>query len=318
MEDVILLVMFKKKEVAGVGVAIITSEYPLLEKSVVSLGGHARTLTLAGVQWTNDALHSERIKTGVRENFGFLAQVIADEVIKIGTDELLKKHSLFKDEILNKMRFKDNLSNRIASKLAPIIITAEIIKEKLKIKELDVNEILDMIVEFEQESVKQRAIEDIVYDLLISMINKEFKNYTKSYEPDVLKYLSNSDNCKFNQKLNNHCGHIHIGTSNSYVLLDVVEFDKLLKSNEYFSQKKPILDALEKKQILIRTAKDRQVCKGNKHLRVNHYKFMINEFNVSCNITQNITFQKPGTIVIDYKNDEAIETIFSEGEETNE
>ena len=206
MEDVILLEMFKKKEVVGAGVAIITSEYPLLEKSVVSLGGHARTLTLAGVQWTNDALHSERIKTGVRENFGFLAQVIADEVIKIGTDELLKKHSLFKDEILNKMRFKDNLSNRIASKLAPIIITAEIIKEKLKIKELDVNEILDMIVEFEQESVKQRAIEDIVYDLLISMINKESKNYTKSYEPDVLKYLSNSDNCKFNQKLNNHYG----------------------------------------------------------------------------------------------------------------
>jgi hypothetical protein len=310
--------MFKKKEVVGAGVAIITSEYPLLEKSVVSLGGHARTLTLAGVQWTNDALHSERIKTGVRENFGFLAQVIADEVIKIGIDKLLKKHSLYKDEILNKMHFKDNLSNRIASKLAPIMISAEIIKDKLKIKELDVNEILDMIVALEQESIKQRTIEDIVYDLLISMINKESKNYSKNYEPDVLKYLSNSDNCKFNQKLNNHCGHIHIGTSNSYVLLDVVEFDKLLELNGYLSQKKPILDALEKKQILIRTEKDRQVCKANKHLRVKHYKFMINEFNVSCNKTQNITFQNPATIVIDYKNDEAIETIFSEGEETNE
>lgn len=312
----------QKRRDSWSGVSIITSEYSLLEKNVVSLGGHARTLTLEDVVWTNDASHSDRIKLGVRENFGFLGQIIADKISEIGENELIELHKKLTKQILDKMRYKDPLSNRIASKMAPIVIAAKLLNELFQFKEIDVVEILEMLVELEQKTVTNRAIDDIAYDILLDFINNNSRTFTYEFDPKIIHHLSNSDKLKINGPVNNHYGHIYKAQRKSYVLFEKSKFEELLANNGYSTQIKKILKLLEQKSILVRTEIDRLESRPNKFFCAKHYKFMIPELDVEVieklpvNIVQDKLNKETPLCSFEFKNDEAIEEIFN-GEEVN-
>lgn len=308
----------QKKRESWSGVALITSEFALLEDSVVSQGGHARTLTLDSVSWTNDASHSDRIKLGVRENYGFLGQMIADEVLKLGEANLIDFHKEITNQILGKMKYKDALSHRIASKMSPIIISAKILKDLLKSKEIDVNEILEMIVELEQQTVINRAIDDIAYDLILNYINTNPRDFFYELDPMILHHLTEIERRKVDVCTINYHGYIYKSNVDSYVLFGKKKFEEVIKLNGYGTQIKKILKLLDSKGVLVRTEADRLESRSNSKFCDKHYKFMIKELNVDVPKEEKplqlaaVVSQETPICSSNFRNDEAIEEIFKE------
>ena len=308
----------QKKRESWSGVALITSEFALLEDSVVSQGGHARTLTLDSVSWTNDASHSDRIKLGVRENYGFLGQMIADEVLKLGEANLIDFHKEITNQILGKMKYKDALSHRIASKMSPIIISAKILKDLLKSKEIDVNEILEMIVELEQQTVINRAIDDIAYDLILNYINTNPRDFFYELNPMILHHLTEIERKKVDVCTINYHGYIYKSNVDSYVLFGKKKFEEVIKLNGYGTQIKKILKLLDSKGVLVRTEADRLESRSNSKFCDKHYKFMIKELNVDVPKEEKplqlaaVVSQETPICSSNFRNDEAIEEIFKE------
>lgn len=298
------------------GLVLITSESPLLDTQKVFKGALVRTLTLNNIGWTQDKDHSDRIKQGVRDNFGYIGKLFATHISKKGKDEILALQDKYEKIIISKMLKKDDLTYRMASKLAPFAITAELINEMVNKQVIDINEIIEMIVGAEQTSIKKRNKKEDFLDCLQSFISVNNKEFHKWYERRLPQGKICHDKTPAKGKV---YGSIHRQSEDSYVLIDKTIFLQFLK-DEGITEWNTIREQLLEEKILVRRDNEHDVWRANTDLKAPHYKFLLDIYNISKEILveenfdeeENTEVQMPKVCEIDFNDEESINEIFGE------
>lgn len=111
------------------GLAVISSESPILEKTAEQGGLYPRVLNLDNVPWTNSKEQAEKVKNVVQNNYGFTGRKFIDYMLKKPQDELCKEFDEMNRRVDAMLTNRDNLSGRIANKIAVIAYTAELVKD---------------------------------------------------------------------------------------------------------------------------------------------------------------------------------------------
>ena len=300
------------------GLVIITSEYPLLDMEKLYKGALVRTLTLKNIGWTQDKDHSDRIKQGVRKNFGFFGKKFAELVRNKGKDVILELHKKYEQIVIERMTNKDGLSYRMASKLAPFGITAELINELLKKPVLDVDEIIDMIISSEQQSVNGRDKKEEFMASLLSFININRNNFNRWYETKMDKKVIDERRYESKGKV---YGSIHRKEKNSYVLIDKTIFLEFLK-NENITGWSNLREELAKDNIYIKREEGHWWQKSNNDLKSTSAKIMLDVYNYDDGMNyesisveedfEQVIGPEPHKSSIDFSKDINIDEIFNE------
>jgi uncharacterized protein (DUF927 family) len=111
------------------GLAIITSETPVLSEAETRQGLIGRVLDVDDIIWTNDADHSTRVKNHIMVNFGLLGPKFVDFFMAKDDAVIKKDFEISREAIREAIPKMDNLSHRIINKLAIIHMTATYVKE---------------------------------------------------------------------------------------------------------------------------------------------------------------------------------------------
>lgn len=308
------------KKTGWSGLVLITSESPLLDMGKLFKGALVRTLTLKNIGWTRDKDHSDRIKQGVRENFGFFGKKFAEFVSKKGKDAILELHKKYEQIVLQKMTNKDDLSYRMASKLAPFGITAELINELLRKEVLDVDEIISMIVNSEQQSVNGRDKKEEFMDKILSFININRNNFNRWYGTKMGNKFVDENRYKPTGKV---YGSIYRKKENSYVLIDKTVFLEFLK-RENITGWSNLREELAKDNIYIKREAGHWWQKANTGgLPSTSAKIMLDVYNYDEDGTtgenicveenyEQIMSQEPNKSNIDFSKELNIDEIFNE------
>ena len=158
------------------GLVLITSEAPMFDNESVPQGVNARILVLSDIVWTNDAEHSDRIKKGVRSDFGHIGLEFANIVSTIGKDKIITLHTKAQEDIKKYFKDKDELADRLALKFAAIKVTADLIKEHYY-KNFNTNEVLKLLGDAYAETMITRAIEETALEDLKDFISANKKHF---------------------------------------------------------------------------------------------------------------------------------------------
>lgn len=211
------------------GVVIVTSESPILDGQKVSQGANVRCITLDSISWTQSAAHSDAIKHGVREDYGFIAELFANYLKTIDIHKILEIHENNSKTINSKMIKRDSLSARIASKLAIVSTTAELLKGFDETMKIEPFEIIDMLVAAEQSSFDDRSLADTTLELFV-----EFYSINRARFAICQKHKKGSDFLDVNKQPASPIGYITHYKDYSYPELGILnsEFDKFLQSHQ--------------------------------------------------------------------------------------
>lgn len=166
------------------GIVMVTSEQPMFDTENVTQGIYARCMILADIVWTQDASHSERIKKGARENYGFIGPEFAKYIEGIGEETILQKCKDAESKVLALINSEDNISNRIASKLAPIYVTAELISQNCSSGLYDINKVMEYLIEADRRVRLIESYDEIILAKLkefVVMNRNHFDVYTERY-----------------------------------------------------------------------------------------------------------------------------------------
>ena len=158
------------------GLVVITSEAPMFDNESVPQGVNARILVLSDTAWTKDAEHSDRIKIGVRSNYGHIGLEFANIVSAMGKDKILELHLKAQKDIKNYFKDKDDLADRLAKKFSAIKVTADLIKEHYY-AEFNTDEVLKALGDAYAESMTIRAIEETALEGLKNFITANKKHF---------------------------------------------------------------------------------------------------------------------------------------------
>ncbi|GEM_PF-772902 len=163
-------------------VIFFTGEGSILKQAKNNEGLSVRLFEFKNIKWTDDADHSERIKVGLLNNYGYAGATFVEHLIHCGVDAIEEKWSEYKTLMLEKMpetKFKTRISNKFA-----IILTGAYFANEALDLSLSIDGIADFLVEQELDSMTNRELAPRFYDLLrqkIIQYRKHFKvnnNYT--------------------------------------------------------------------------------------------------------------------------------------------
>ena len=139
------------------GVSIITSETPILKDSENRQGLIARVIDTDNITWTESSDHAKRIKKSIQEHHGHLGPKFASKFMTLSDDEIKAKYDDTYASMDQAVQRRDNLTDRILSKLAIIQTTALLIKEHLNL-DLDLDYIQNTLISFEESGIEDRHI----------------------------------------------------------------------------------------------------------------------------------------------------------------
>lgn len=211
------------------GVVIVTSESPILDGQKVSQGANVRCITLDSIPWTQSAAHSDAIKHGVREDYGFIAELFANYLKTIDIHKILEIHENNSKTIKSKMIKRDSLSDRIASKLAIVSTTAELLKGFDKTMKIKPSEVIDMLVAAEQSSFNDRSLVDTTLEAFV-----EYFTINRARFAVCQKSRKYSDYLDILMQPYSPIGYItqYSDYSDSELCILNTEFDKFLQSHQ--------------------------------------------------------------------------------------
>lgn len=165
----------QREQVEWSTVIISTGEQSILERTNKNAGLSIRAIEFANIQWTKSAENAEEIKRVILNNYGVGAESIVRKVKDLkeeGVQALLNKWITKLKEILPKNKFRD----RIANKLAIILVTGEIINDSIRI-DLDLDSILKFLVENEEKNMLERDIGAKAFNQIIQKIIENKGNF---------------------------------------------------------------------------------------------------------------------------------------------
>ena len=189
------------------GVAITSSETPILDYGEQYQGTKARVLHTQGIQWTKSAKESELVKSVVRKNYGFTGKEFADFVATIPMEKLCTGFKNSVERVKGFMDKTDNLTDRLANKFAAIHLTIELLNAKFAFG-LSSDELIKRIIQCEQDSIEERDNALKAYRCVVDFIfrhearfledrqtkeNTLISHYDKEYRPNnaygkIIKY----------------------------------------------------------------------------------------------------------------------------------
>ncbi len=159
------------------GVVVISSETPIQEHFSQNQGLKVRVLQTQGITWTPDAKTAELIKRTVKGNYGFTGRDFAEFVGSIPYDELCVRFDLAQDKVHTLMPLRDGLSDRLEAKYATIYLTVELMNEFFALT-LNADELLSILLQPEQDGVKDRDISLKALEVVKAFITKKHSHFT--------------------------------------------------------------------------------------------------------------------------------------------
>lgn len=158
------------------GVAITSSETPILDYGEQYQGTKARVLHTQGIQWTKSAEESELVKSVVRKNYGFTGKEFADFVAKIPMEKLCTGFKKSVERVKGFMDKTDNLTDRLANKFAAIYLTIELLNAKFAFG-LSSEELIKRFIQCEQDSIEERDNALKAYRCVVDFIFRYQANF---------------------------------------------------------------------------------------------------------------------------------------------
>ena len=163
------------------GLALITSENPILDDSDVRLGLRARVLDFDDIVWTIDGPHAKRIKSFIFNNYGHVGKEFANKIIKLPYSDITTKYDKVHKTIEAGLTDKDDISNRITNKLAIVQLTAELIKSELGFS-VDTAFIQKSLIDLDQKDVRERHPSIIALEVIKHYVVKHHRKFEKQDE----------------------------------------------------------------------------------------------------------------------------------------
>lgn len=153
------------------GVAITSSETPILDYGSQYQGLKVRVIQTQGIQWTKSAEEAELVKRTVRRNFGFTGKEFADFVASIDIDDLCDRYGMALSKVKSLMVKKDSLTDRLASKYAAIYLTVELLNEAFSFG-LSAHSLLERLIRCEQEAFEERDNATKAFNHIVDFITR--------------------------------------------------------------------------------------------------------------------------------------------------
>lgn len=160
-----------KKGYGWSGVAITSSETPILDFGSQYQGLKVRVIQTQGIQWTKSAEEAELVKRTVRKNFGFTGKEFADFVASIDIDDLCDRYGMALSKVKSLMVKKDSLTDRLASKYAAIYLTVELLNEAFSFG-LSAHSLLERLIRCEQEEFEERDNATKAFNHIVDFITR--------------------------------------------------------------------------------------------------------------------------------------------------
>lgn len=180
------------------GVAITSSETPILDYGSQYQGLKVRVIQTQGIQWTKSAEEAELVKRTVRRHFGFTGKEFADFVAGIAIDDLCDRYEIALNAVKALMVKKDNLTDRLASKYAAIYLTVELLNEAFGYG-LSAHSLLERLIRCEQEAFEERDNATKAFKHVVDFVSRfksrflverkytdPFKNCTNAFPPNEI------------------------------------------------------------------------------------------------------------------------------------
>lgn len=158
------------------GTIISTAEESILRKCSNNNGLRVRLIELDNIQWTISAENANKIKEGVRKNYGHVGQAFVNHIIDKGEDEVCRIFDICKAKI-SKVLVNDAFTDRISTRLALIYCTALIAEKALGIKFN--KKIIKILIGVINNSVGEREIEKQAYYHLLEHVNLNRNSFIK-------------------------------------------------------------------------------------------------------------------------------------------
>ena len=103
---------------------MFSSENYLVNAERDNLGIIARVITLDGLTYTVDGVHSEQIKAFTGKNYGYVGSLLAEHLLASDSAEILQQFQDVREELLELFPETCSLSERLAMNYAMIITTS--------------------------------------------------------------------------------------------------------------------------------------------------------------------------------------------------
>ncbi|MFK9091712.1 DUF927 domain-containing protein [Bacillus salipaludis] len=158
-----------------------TGENSIISRVNQNEGLRVRLFEFPRIQWTKNAENADRLKKGLLNNYGFIAPIIAKKMIEHGPTAILNMLNDNKEELM-KMLPENRLTSRIALKLALITTAAELFEETFMIR-LSGEELVQILIDQEQESMTEREMAPKFYNQLGQYIIQYRKNFKIQDKP---------------------------------------------------------------------------------------------------------------------------------------
>lgn len=230
---------------------VFTSEKSLLGLADENTGLLVRNLEFEGVQWTKSAESADRIKSVVKNNYGFLVPKMAKVILKLDAEdkaeEIHEKYQFYCDTLVERAKERkvyNPLTERSAKHSALILLSAYMIKEYLEIN-LDVDAIMEVL---EKHSLVENPDEvDIGIRAMEYILQFIEGNRSKFISPKSPK--AEIKECWGRIKKSKHFMFADESTSDYSLYIGKVYFERIMKEGG-FPESKVVLKKLRGANIL--------------------------------------------------------------------
>lgn len=311
------------------GIVIASSETPLMESMKVQQGTYPRLLNATSVQWTESAESAEEIKSVVNTNYGLTGKTFINYIANLSTSTIKNEYEKALGKIKTLMAKKDGLSDRIATRLASLHLTCNLVKECFNNPfTWTAEELIEPLIESEQDTVDDRNPAEKLLNI-IKNYAQEYKytrfdvNYLKTHYKGSGTYSNETIAKQTNE------GIINIKDDEWTVIIHEERLKKILNA-EGFNEWGTATNELKKRGILIGTEEKKKNGKTTIRTRklingiwCNVFKFKMESEQIEENLTEESQSMQQESIQLemkvdntDWNDDEAINNFFK-GDDNN-
>ncbi|WBX81514.1 DUF927 domain-containing protein [Virgibacillus salarius] len=152
-----------------------TGESSILKKANNNEGLRVRLFEFSIDKWTQSAESADKLKRGLHHNYGHVVPKVAEKMLEIGPEEIfnmVESNKEYIKELLPDSRFRA----RVAMKFSVLITAIDLFEITFNLK-LSREEILDMLIEQEHQSMDERDMAPKFYVQLKQYITRYRKNF---------------------------------------------------------------------------------------------------------------------------------------------
>lgn len=157
---------------------LTNGEIPIAKESS-NAGIQARVFEINDMQCTRNAGNAERIKSCINDNYGWIGPEFVDYILKYGKEAVIslyyKKHEEMK-QLFRVKGISDSIVDRRLIKYGILLATTELFQSFMNVS-LQINEIKQILVGIERDSILKRNYKETVIEYLKSFLSINAKRF---------------------------------------------------------------------------------------------------------------------------------------------